>query len=245
MKKVLLSAAIFAVSAVATAQEFNTKNSIHLRIGQSTPLGNFASISDQNEGPGYAMNGINYGINYERLLDENFSFTVGLSSSGHLMDDEILSENLTDLFQSNFQDDAYSAEMEDAAYGMAFFNIGAKYSFGGDKVKMYINPVVGMASFINPEQDVTVKYEGAPETTTINTAETSDLSFAFGANTGFTYRISQLISLNLNFEYVRSSFRLELENTTNNWQNEISTSELTTVQNYQVLNTSFGVGFNF
>lgn len=245
MNKVILLVAALVLSTAAFAQSFETKNTISIRFGQSNPLGDFKGFDSDKSGQGYAMNGINFGLNYEHQLDENFRFTLGLSSSGNIMNDELLTDQLTSQVQEQLQSDDVTAKFNQAAYGLSFVNVGFKYLFGGEKVKMYINPVFGFANFVNPEQEVDLTIVGNVNNAKITTSEFSDLSFAFGANTGFEFRASELISINLNFEYINSSFDLELENETRAFDGSISTSDFKTRQNYEILNTTIGVGFNF
>ena len=222
--------------------DWQTKHKIGLNIGYSSAIGLFGSYDeddgDEDYGPGFAKGGFSYNLSYQYSFTENFAATFIWGGGANKFDAQSYANVLSDV-EPNLN---WSVEAE--PYTMGCVLIGAK-AMVGQKVKGYINPVIGTSSIIAPEVKIIATYGGASVTQKIRESDIYR-SIIYGGSIGVDFQVSSLISLNLDLLVLAAKFKdveRDLETFDSNGNPMVTTIKGN--QKYSTSNLTIGIGFNF
>jgi hypothetical protein len=219
MKKKLLTVLSFMICLATLAQNGNgnsKRSFIAFNLGPSIPLGNFASVSLDNEKAGFALTGVSLDINYLYHFTEN----VGLAASGFY--------NMNGLDISKLREATGIRSLKMDHWQFIGLAAGPAFSFEmSPKVIGDIKIMGGIATANSPD----IKTNGTPLVPEDwGTSGLFQSSFAcrvkIGSNTYF--------SGGLDYRYLNPNFKVIVDN-----------ENISVDQNMSLLNISLGLGFKF
>lgn len=222
--------------AQAQTEEKIRKHTLGLYIGGASSLGDFGSQDITNENAGLAEGGVILGILYQYKFDDNLAFTADYGGIAHNFNAQAFASAVASQSMTN------TIVLSDP-YAFGYLNIGIK-AVTGDKFRAYINPSIGLSSFIAPEITINSIVFG---NTITQTVQESDPSASINLNVGFggEVQLSPLISLNLDFDYFTSKHEYDQVIETFDANGAPTLEILEIEQTYKSFNTSVGLNFSF
>ncbi len=243
MKRLLILLTV--ISSVLSAQEessasYFAKHRIGFNLGGSSAQSAYSDASIEDTDAGFAEGGISYRLTYEYRIDENKSatFLLGRARNG------LASESFANILNVNDRVDTVRWNVNADDYQLAFGLVGIKL-IHGEAVRIYVNPMLGVASMTSPEVRIRAKRQsGAIINQKIRESDPAT-AIMLGISGGLDFDLSDIVSLNFDVLYLTSEFKLtsELETFDSNGSPDILSE--TGDQPYSTLNISVGLGINF
>ena len=263
MKKLALSIVTIFLAFVTYGQtpaesstNWETKHKIGLNIGHSAAIGLFGSYDeddgDDDYGPGFAKNGFSYNLSYQYSFTDNLAatFVWGGAANQYNVEDFVWGGVANQYNVEEYRDliadsdvNGLDWEVEADPYAMGYVMIGLKASVGNEKVKGYINPVIGRCAFKAGDVKVTGSSGGFSSSFTMEETEPVP-GLIYGGSVGADFRVSELININLDLLFLHSNIE-DIERTLDYEDPSISDFDNTYEQKYSTANFTVGIGFNF
>ena len=249
MKKLALSIVTIFLAFVTYGQtpaesstNWETKHKIGLNIGHSAAIGLFGSYDeddgDDDYGPGFAKNGFSYNLSYQYSFTDNLAATFVWGGAANQYNVEEYVDFIADSDVNGLD-----WEVEADPYAMGYVMIGLKASVGNEKVKGYINPVIGRCAFKAGDVKVTASSGGFSSSFTMEDTDPVP-GLIYGGSVGADFRVSELININLDLLFLHSNIE-DIERTLDYEDPSISDFDNTYEQKYSTANFTVGIGFNF
>ena len=225
-----------------SSTNWEAKHKIGLNIGHSAAIGLFGSYDeddgDDDYGPGFAKNGFSYNLSYQYSFTDNLAATFVWGGAAN----QYNVEKYVDLIADS-DVNGLDWEVEADPYAMGYVMIGLKASVGNEKVKGYINPVIGRCAFKAGDDKVTASSGGFSSSFT--TEQTDPVpGLIYGGSVGADFRVSELININLDLLFLHSNIE-DIERTLDYEEDDFYDFDNTYEQKYSTANFTVGIGFNF
>jgi len=227
----------YASSADDTKEVVKKQHRFGINIGGSKTLQEYSETDQYSEASGYADGGYSLFISYQNNFHEGISFSLLYGFTANKFNAQTFAEQLSR------REPSVSWRVDADPYNVDHFMTGVKF-FGGDVVKVYVNPLIGFGIMTSPKVDIIASDGNFSVSQEIRESEPSS-SFIYGASFGIDFLVSDLVSINIDGTYLKSEFEIEqfLETFDAMGRPKVIRSEYD--QPYEVFNFSLGIGLNF
>lgn len=183
------------------------KHKIGLMYGSSTAFGDFEDTDPNNDKSGFAENGRLIALTYEYQFNINFSATFFYGGVANSFNAAAYAQLIANQVQDPFVTITVAAEPY--VVGTTMFGVRGII---GDKVKAYLNPMIGFGSMITPEIDIIANNRaiGARVDQRIREGE-PDGAFVVGLSLGADIMVSDGFSINVDYTTLSATFEPTLE----------------------------------
>lgn len=246
MKKLfILTLSIFTMGAIhAQEGESFQKHILSIQAGLAIPSDNLSEVSksdlNSSTAAASASSGITAGIDYQHNVSKYFGINVLLRAYSFPVDENTTLGEFKDDFSN---DPAAVYNIDSEPYVLGFLGLGFTAQYG-QTVQGYVSPFVGYGGMRSPEivvgQTVGVNYDKLTQD------YSSDLSVMYGGDFGIRVKLSEVLFLGVNGEYLAASdFEFDGDKSRQENNDPKTATPYEYEQPFSTLSVSLKIGFTF
>lgn len=248
MKKLFTTAitllSIVTVIAQETEKEIGPKHIISIQAGLALPPDNLSDISQDDASSATAAasasSGITAGVDYQRNVSKYIGINVLLRAYSFPVDESTTLGEFKDEFSN---DPAAVYNIDSEPYVLGFLGLGFTAQYG-QTVQGYVSPFIGYGGMRSPEivvgQTVGVDYDK------LTKDYSSDLSVMYGTDFGIRVRLSKVLLLGVNAEYLAASdFEFDGDVSVQKNNDPKNASPYEYKQEFSTFSVALKIGFTF
>jgi hypothetical protein len=202
---------LFSLTAKAQDDKPEAKSYMAFYSGLSIPTGDYASNDYANNSAGFAHRGETFGLDFGIYLHKNFGIGITLAYQDQGELDSLQDVNLANGYNTSFTKNQTSVTSI-GRYTNLTFMAGPQYSFLYKKFTFDLRVQAGVIkSFTTPATTIVFDYSSTSGATYYQESSGA-LAFAYGANFGVRYNLSDSWDVGLKVSYINSS-GLKISNT--------------------------------